>query len=105
MVSIELDQFKIHYDFVENVVQLWVETIDPDGFILICLILGLCKIGVEVAFLNFNLRNKSLLHCIKISDAKLLIVGSGQSCRIYIINDGSEFSRWVGRSFYQKLSN
>ena len=39
---------------------------------------GLTKIGVEVAFLNFNLRSKSLLHCFNVSGAKTLIVGKGK---------------------------
>ncbi|XP_077996028.1 long-chain fatty acid transport protein 2-like [Glandiceps talaboti] len=40
--------------------------------------LGLAKIGVTCALLNFNLRSKGLLHCFKISKAKTLIVGQGQ---------------------------
>ena len=33
------------------------------------------RLGVTAALLNFNLRTKSLLHCIDISEAKILIVG------------------------------
>ena len=36
---------------------------------------GLSKIGVELVFINFNLRGKSLLHGINVSGAKALIVG------------------------------
>lgn len=41
-------------------------------------IAGLSKIGVEVAFLNYNMRSKSLLHCFNVSGAKFLIVGKGK---------------------------
>ncbi|XP_078592849.1 long-chain fatty acid transport protein 2-like [Branchiostoma floridae x Branchiostoma japonicum] len=40
--------------------------------------LGLAKLGVKIALLNTNLRNKSLLHCFKAAEAKVLIVGQGQ---------------------------
>ncbi|XP_035668111.1 very long-chain acyl-CoA synthetase-like [Branchiostoma floridae] len=39
--------------------------------------LGLAKLGVKMAFLNTNLRTKSLLHCFNVSEAKALIVGQG----------------------------
>lgn len=35
--------------------------------------LGLTKIGCVGAFLNYNIRSKSLLHCIKVGGAKLLV--------------------------------
>ncbi|XP_075998409.1 long-chain fatty acid transport protein 2-like [Genypterus blacodes] len=35
--------------------------------------LGLVKIGCPAAFLNFNIRSKSLLHCIQCSGAKTLV--------------------------------
>ena len=41
-------------------------------------IAGLSKIGVEVAFINYNMRSKSLLHCFNVSGAKFLIVGKGK---------------------------
>eukprot|EP00058_Branchiostoma_floridae_P027770 XP_002613261.1 hypothetical protein BRAFLDRAFT_68226 [Branchiostoma floridae] len=37
--------------------------------------LGLAKLGVKIALLNTNLRNKSLLHCFKAAEAKVLIIG------------------------------
>ncbi|KAJ8392736.1 hypothetical protein AAFF_G00072200 [Aldrovandia affinis] len=46
---------------------------EPD---FICVWFGLCKLGCEVAFLNFNLKSKSLLHCIQTCGAKTLVVGS-----------------------------
>ncbi|XP_033109444.1 very long-chain acyl-CoA synthetase-like [Anneissia japonica] len=36
--------------------------------------LGLQKIGITCAFINYNLRGKSLLHCIKISGSKAVVV-------------------------------
>ncbi|XP_070582201.1 long-chain fatty acid transport protein 4-like [Ptychodera flava] len=42
----------------------------------ICLWLGLSKIGVVAALINFNLRSDSLIHCIRASYAKGLIYGS-----------------------------
>jgi len=39
---------------------------------------GLCKLGCEVAFLNFNIKSQSLLHCLHSCGAKALVVGSGK---------------------------
>lgn len=41
----------------------------------VCIWLGLAKIGVIAALINFNLRLESLAHCIKISEAKAVIFG------------------------------
>lgn len=41
--------------------------------------LGLVKLGCPVAFLNCNIRSKSLLHCFNCSGAKTLVAGAGQS--------------------------
>lgn len=38
--------------------------------------LGMAKIGVEGALINFNLRLEALVHCITISNAKALVFGS-----------------------------
>ncbi|XP_062340416.1 long-chain fatty acid transport protein 6 isoform X1 [Osmerus eperlanus] len=46
---------------------------EPD---FICVWFGLSKLGCEVAFLNFNIKSKSLLHCIQICGAKSLVVGA-----------------------------
>ncbi|XP_030623711.1 long-chain fatty acid transport protein 6 [Chanos chanos] len=48
---------------------------EPD---FICVWFGLCKLGCEVAFLNFNIKSKSLLHCLQSCGAKTLVVGSEQ---------------------------
>ncbi|XP_030292537.1 long-chain fatty acid transport protein 6 [Sparus aurata] len=46
---------------------------EPD---FICVWLGLCKLGCEVAFLNVNIKAKSLLHCLQSCGAKTLVVGA-----------------------------
>uniref|UniRef100_A0A3B4Z399 Arachidonate--CoA ligase n=1 Tax=Stegastes partitus TaxID=144197 RepID=A0A3B4Z399_9TELE len=38
--------------------------------------LGMAKIGVEAALINFNLRLEALVHCVTISNAKAVIFGS-----------------------------
>ncbi|XP_078018298.1 long-chain fatty acid transport protein 6 isoform X4 [Epinephelus lanceolatus] len=47
---------------------------EPD---FLCVWFGLAKVGCSVAFLNTNIKSKSLLHCINCCGAKTLIVGSG----------------------------
>nr|XP_003199367.1 long-chain fatty acid transport protein 6-like [Danio rerio] len=42
----------------------------------ICVWLGLCKLGCEVAFLNFNIKSQSLQHCLDRCGAKTLVIGS-----------------------------
>lgn len=39
---------------------------------------GLAKLGCVVAFLNFNVRSRSLLHCISSCEPQMLIVGAGK---------------------------
>uniref|UniRef100_A0A8C4ILW5 Long-chain-fatty-acid--CoA ligase n=1 Tax=Dicentrarchus labrax TaxID=13489 RepID=A0A8C4ILW5_DICLA len=38
--------------------------------------LGMAKIGVEAALINFNLRLEALVHCVNISNAKAVVFGS-----------------------------
>lgn len=38
---------------------------------------GFCKLGCAVAFLNTNIKPRSLLHCFNCCGAKLLVVGAG----------------------------
>uniref|UniRef100_UPI00398F5331 long-chain fatty acid transport protein 2-like isoform X3 n=1 Tax=Pristiophorus japonicus TaxID=55135 RepID=UPI00398F5331 len=45
--------------------------------LFVALWLGLAKLGCPVAFLNYNIRGKSLLHCFQRSGAQVLIAGSG----------------------------
>lgn len=46
--------------------------------------LGMAKIGVEAALINFNLRLEALVHCVNISSAKAVVFGSeltdGEKC-------------------------
>uniref|UniRef100_A0A3B1K1G8 Very long-chain fatty acid transport protein n=2 Tax=Astyanax mexicanus TaxID=7994 RepID=A0A3B1K1G8_ASTMX len=42
----------------------------------VALWLGLAKIGVEAALINFNLRRDSLLHCLGVSGARALVFGA-----------------------------
>ena len=49
---------------------------EPD---FICVWFGLAKAGCSVAFLNTNIRAKSLLHCFRCCGASTLIVGSGNA--------------------------
>ncbi|XP_055731528.1 long-chain fatty acid transport protein 6 [Salvelinus fontinalis] len=46
---------------------------EPD---FICVWFGLSKLGCEVAFLNFNIKSKSLLYCFESCGAKTLVVGA-----------------------------
>lgn len=39
---------------------------------------GLAKLGCVVAFLNFNVRFRSLLHCVSSCEPKILVVGAGR---------------------------
>lgn len=53
--------------------------------------LGMAKIGVEAALINFNLRLEALVHCVTISNAKAVVFGSE-------LNDG-ESGRDGGRDY------
>lgn len=58
---------------------------EPD---FVCVWFGLAKLGCSVAFLNTNIKSKSLLHCFNCCGAKTLIVGSGKTlfftcCHLY----------------------
>ncbi len=53
----------------DDVVALFMES-SPT---FVCSWLGLAKIGVVSALINFNLRAESLLHCIKASKAKTVV--------------------------------
>ena len=42
----------------------------------VCLWLGMAKVGVVPALINFNLRMDSLAHCIQVAEAKAVVCGS-----------------------------
>ena len=44
---------------------------------------GLAKLGCVVAFLNFNVHSRSLLHCINACAAKALVIGEGKFCIVF----------------------
>lgn len=48
---------------------------EPD---FLCVWFGLSKLGCAVAFLNTNIKSRSLLHCFNSCGAKLLVVGAGK---------------------------
>ena len=50
----------------------------------ICLWLGLSKIGVIGALINFNLRQEPLAHCVNVSGARALIFGGEMADGIHI---------------------
>ena len=51
----------------------------------VALWLGLAKVGVEAALINFNLRRDSLLHCLGVSGSRAIVFGSE-------LADGKTFS-------------
>uniref|UniRef100_A0A3Q3X0K8 long-chain-fatty-acid--CoA ligase n=1 Tax=Mola mola TaxID=94237 RepID=A0A3Q3X0K8_MOLML len=55
-----------------DIVALWMFN-EPD---FICVWLGLCRLGCEVAFVNVNIKAKSLLHCFQSCGAKVLVVSA-----------------------------
>ncbi|XP_061656306.1 long-chain fatty acid transport protein 6 isoform X2 [Phyllopteryx taeniolatus] len=55
---------------------------EPD---FVCVWLGLCKLGCQVAFLNTNIKAKSLLHCIRSCAAKTLVVGKGLAHLVEVV--------------------
>ncbi|MBN3299615.1 long-chain fatty acid transport protein 1a [Amia ocellicauda] len=44
--------------------------------LMVALWLGLAKVGVEAALINFNLRRDSLMHCMGVSGARVLLFGA-----------------------------
>lgn len=48
---------------------------EPD---FLCVWFGLTKLGCAVAFLNTNIKSRSLLHCFNSCGAKLLVVAAGK---------------------------
>ncbi|XP_066516576.1 long-chain fatty acid transport protein 1-like [Hoplias malabaricus] len=44
--------------------------------LMVALWLGLAKVGIEAALINFNLRRESLLHCLDVSGAQGIVFGT-----------------------------
>ena len=55
-----------------DVIALFMES-SPE---FVCLWLGMAKIGVVPALINFNLRMQALAHCIKVAESKAIIFGA-----------------------------
>ncbi|XP_069386374.1 long-chain fatty acid transport protein 1-like [Paralichthys olivaceus] len=55
-----------------DVVALYMES-QP---LVVALWLGLATVGVEAALINYNLRQRSLLHCISVSGARAMVFGT-----------------------------
>jgi acyl-CoA synthetase (AMP-forming)/AMP-acid ligase II len=52
--------------------------------------LGLWSIGAAPAMVNYNLAGKALLHCLKISGTKLLLVDEEPALRVRIEDVGTQ---------------
>jgi len=52
--------------------------------------LGITKIGVKVALINTSIKQQSLLHCVKISECKMLLFGSELADSVRDIKDEIE---------------
>lgn len=49
---------------------------EPD---FLCVWFGLAKVGCSIAFLNTNIKSRSLLHCFNCCGARTLVVGAGKT--------------------------
>jgi acyl-CoA synthetase (AMP-forming)/AMP-acid ligase II len=58
--------------------------------------LGLWSIGAAPAMINYNLSGKALLHCLKISGAKLMLIDYDQELRNRIDDVGTEIVNELG---------
>ncbi|XP_054615725.1 long-chain fatty acid transport protein 1a [Dunckerocampus dactyliophorus] len=61
----------------------------------VALWLGLAKVGVEAALINFNLRSDSLLHCIGVSTSRAIVFGAELADAMLEVN--SSFSQSMVR--------
>lgn len=62
---------------------------EPD---FIWTILGLQKVGVQMAFINFNLRNESLVHVIKVAEPQIIFVSREKDIQNPVSEIKSELS-------------
>ena len=81
------------------------------------IMIGACKVGVEVALINSNLRDKGLLHCIKIADCSGIIYENTLEEALGSVSDQFDYKLQgmcfcclsdalsVGRSFDTELQN
>ncbi|XP_061534567.1 long-chain fatty acid transport protein 1-like [Phycodurus eques] len=66
-----------------DVVALYMESC----LLLVALWLGLAMVGVEVALINYNLRLKSLQHCVSASRARALVFGGELTEAVFAVRD------------------
>lgn len=59
--------------------------------------LGMAKIGVEAALINFNLRLEALVHCVTISNAKAVVFGSELCEGEWKVQEHKNISRDISR--------
>ncbi|XP_057700210.1 long-chain fatty acid transport protein 1-like isoform X2 [Corythoichthys intestinalis] len=64
-----------------DVVALYMES----SLSLTALWLGLAMVGVEAALINYNLRLKSLQHCVSVSGARALVFGSELTEAVFVV--------------------
>lgn len=62
----------------------------------VALWLGLAKVGIEAALINFNLRQDSLLHCLGVSKSRAIVFGAE-------LANGREEPAWFGHVFRMPL--
>lgn len=55
--------------------------------LFVALWLGMAKVGVEAALINFNLRRDSLLHCVGVSGARAVIFGAELAEAMWEVRD------------------
>ncbi|CAJ1053200.1 long-chain fatty acid transport protein 1-like [Xyrichtys novacula] len=56
--------------------------------LVVALWLGLAMVGVEAAFINHNLRQQSLLHCVRVSGARAMVFGTNMREVVSEVRDG-----------------
>uniref|UniRef100_A0A8C8JAN8 long-chain-fatty-acid--CoA ligase n=1 Tax=Oncorhynchus tshawytscha TaxID=74940 RepID=A0A8C8JAN8_ONCTS len=84
---------------------------EPD---FICVWFGLIKLGCAVAFLNTNIKSRSLLHCFNCCGAKTLVVGADLQLRWETLSIGQQsvvyctnlafMEEWQEESHFLKIS-
>ncbi|XP_074549543.1 long-chain fatty acid transport protein 1-like [Halichoeres trimaculatus] len=55
--------------------------------LVVALWLGLAMVGVEAAFINHNLRQQSLLHCVSVSGARAMVFGTEMRGAVLEVRD------------------
>ena len=58
--------------------------------------MGLWAIGCAPALINYNLAKESLVHCVKISEAKLMLVDEDAECQERISSERSRLEGELG---------